>query len=472
VYTQGNLLSGTIYGYEILANPNLGALTLKTPLNNSNSVSIAQPSTINSAPTFTYTVSSPATISNPNVLVLAGFNYATVTITATMSETNQYFTSSVNKTVDIITRTKLPPSTYSMTTIMQLLQHYAASADQYVNVFTYGTATPMPVPTLYGYGFFNIGPSDGNYYSGSDISFTIFKYNSGAGTWSTVRTITIVYKQVANSNDDGSLFIIPFYDMFANGAATNLPFTNMPSNMTSLSVVCSDGTDNKVPPTFNLGDTLKFTCSASSSGEDGKVPKDQYNQLAGTVLSTIKSSPDYAIYINYDSYSSRTWRPTNIPPPISAYSITSTSYTFTQNAILTGIYLWPIKGVLANTEFSINLGVSIPGQSNSYTYMTILVKANINYAFDNFSNIWFTNAPFTSQASFTVINISIDATIGSLPYINKGLTGSQAVTTNPWIGKDASAWFYLTGFQNVQSSTYSTVMNNGNIPGVFYGCWC
>lgn len=468
VSTLGNLLSGTIYGYEILANPNLGALTLKTPLNNSNSVSIAQPSTVNSAPTFTYTVSSPATISNPNVLVLAGFNYATVTITATMSETNQYNNAAVTETVDVIARTQLPPSTYSMTTIMQLQQLYAASADQYVNVFTYGTSTPMPVPTLYGYGFFNIGPSDSNYYSGSNITFYIFKYSNGA--WNTLRTITIVYKQVANSKDDGSLFIIPFYDMFANGAATNLPFTRMPSNMTSLSVVCSDGTDHKVPPTFNLGDTLKFTCSASSSGASGAVPKDQYSQLAGTVLSTIKSSPDYAIQINYDSYGSRTWTHTNILNPSFATTIWSTYYTLPQNAILTGIWLWPIQGVLANTQFSINLHVTW-GSSTDHIYMTILVKANINNAFDNFSNIWFTNAPFTSQASFTVINISIDSTMNT-SYLNKGLYGPSAISTNPWIGAGASISFTLTGFQNVQSSTYATLMNNGNIPGVFYGCWC
>jgi len=467
VSTLGNLLSGTIYGYEILANPNLGALTLQTPLNNSKIISIAQPSTINSAPTFTYTVSSPATI-NSNALVLTAVNYATVTITATMSETNQYNNAAVTETVDVIARTQLPPSTYSMTTIMQLQQLYAASADQYVNVFTYGTATPMPVPTLYGYGFFNIGPSDSNYYSGSNISFIIFKYSNGV--WNTLRTITIVYKQVANSRDDGSLFIIPFYDMFANGAI-NLPFTRMPSNMTSLSVVCSDGTDNKVPPTFNLGDTLKFTCSASSPGAAGTVPKDQYNQLAGTVLSTIKSSPDYAIHITYNSYSSRTpWTPTNILNPSFETSIPSTYYTFTENAILTGIFLWPIQGVLANTQFSINLYLSWPN-SGPNAYMTILVKANINNAFDNFSKIWFTNAPFTSQASFTVINISIDSTINS-SWVNKGLYNANSISTNPWIGSGASAWFTLSGFQNVQSSTYSTVMNNGNIPGVFYGCWC
>ena len=469
VSTLGNLLSGTIYGYEIRANPNLGALTVKTPLNNSNII-IAQPSTVNSAPTFTYTVSSPATISNSNTLTLTAANYATVTITATMSETNQYNNAAVNETVDIIARTQLPPSTYSMTTILQLQQLYAASAYQYVNVFTYGTSTPMPVPTLYGYGFFNIGPNDSNLYSGSNVSFTMFKYQSGS--WTVLRTITIVYKQVANSNDDGSLFIIPFYDMFANGAPYNLPFTRLPSNITSLSVVCSDGTDNKVPPTFNLGDTLMFSCSASSPAAAGQVPKDQYNQLAGTVLSTIQSSTDYARYINYDSYSGRSpwWNQTTIPTPSFGTTIGSTVYAIppNQNAVLTGIFLWPIQGVLANTQFSINLHVTWPG-STDHIYMTIQVKANINNAFDNFSNIWFTNAPFTSQASFTVISISIDSTISS-SYINKGLSGAQAVSTNPWVSSGATVSYTLSGFQNVQQSTYTIAMSNGNIPGVFYGC--
>jgi hypothetical protein len=327
---------------------------------------------------------------------------------------------------------------------------------------------------LYGYGFFNIGAIDNNnWYSGSNISFTIFKYNSGAGAWSTVRTITIVYKQVANSNDDGSLFIIPFYDMFANGAATNLPFTNMPTNIASLSVVCSDGTNNKVPPTFNLGDILQFSFSATS----GQAPIDYYGQLAGTVLSTISSSFDYVVQINPSSYSLLTWASGSFT---SGTQISSTVFTLPQpptdlpNAILTGIYLYPIQGVLANTQFEFNLGVSMSGQPNAYYYMTILGKTTIDDAFNQYSNIWFTNDPFSSLSRFTVTSFSIDATIGSLPYINKGLTGPQAVTTNPWIGAGASVWFTmkLSVSQQQPMSTYQTAIHNGNIPGVFNGCWC
>jgi hypothetical protein len=480
VSTLGILMSGTIYGYEIRANPNLGALTLKTPLNNSNII-ITQPSTVNSAPTFTYTVTSPATISNSNILTLTGGNYATVTITATMSETNQYNNAAVNETVDVIARTQLPPSTYSMTTILQAAggaqpHNNTGTAYQYANVFIYGTSTPMPVPTLYGYGFFNIGPNDSNWYSGSNILFTIFKYQSGTASWTVLRTITIVYKQVANSNDDGSLFIIPFYDMFANGAAYNLPFTRLPSNIASLSVVCSDGTNNKVPPTFNLGDTLQFSFGASSPAASGQAPIDYYGQLAGTVLSTIQSSFDYVIQINPSSYSSQTWTSTGFT---SGTQISSTAFTLPQptanlpNAILTGIYLYPIQGVLINTQFEFNLGVAFPGQSGTYYYMTILGKTTIDEAFSQNCNIWFTN-PFANRPNFTITNISINSTIGSIPFINKGLTGAQAVTTNPWIGAGASVWFTmkLTTQQQNPPSSYTTLMSNGNAPGVFNGCWC
>jgi hypothetical protein len=264
--------------------------------------------------------------------------------------------------------------------------------------------------------------------------------------------------------------------MFANGAAYNLPFTRLPSNVASLSVVCSDGTDNKVPPTFNLGDTLQFSFGASSPAASGQAPIDYYGQLAGTVLSTIRSSFDYVIQINPSSYSSRTWTSMGFT---SGTQISSTVFQLPQpstnlpNAILTGINLYPIQGVPANTQFEFNLGVSMSGQQNAYYYMTILGKTTIEDAFNQNVNIWFTN-PVANRPNFTITNISIDATIGSIPFINKGLTGAQAISTNPWIGAGANIWFTmkLSNSQQQPISTYATLMSNGNVPGVFNGCWC
>ena len=246
----------------------------------------------------------------------------------------------------------------------------------------------------------------------------------------------------------------------------------MPSKIATLSVVCSDGTDFRVPPTFNLGDTLQFSFSASSPSAAGQAPIDYYVQLAGTVISTYQSSADSATMLNYSSYSTRIWTSTSFT---SGSLITSTNYTLSNtNAILTGIYLYPIQGVLVNTQFEFNIIVSMPGDTQSYTYMTILGKTISPNAFDQNSNIWFTNVPFVNQPNFTVTNISINNTLGSLSYINKGLTGAQAVSTNPWFGSGASVWFNmkLTPQQQNPPSTYTTLMSQGNTPGVFYGCFC
>lgn len=154
------------------------------------------------------------------------------------------------------------------------------------------------------------------------------------------------------------------------------------------------------------------------------------------------------------------------PPP-------STVYVPPQNVILTGFQLYPIQGVLANTQFAVNLNVAWPAFSGNTVYMTIVVKANSDDAFNRFSDIMFTNVPFISQSGFTVIGISINATMSS-SYINKGLTGEQAVSTNPWIGSGASVWITLGTFNvpNSQQSTYTTQMNGGNMPGIFYGTGC
>ena len=461
VNTQGNLMSGSVYGYELLANPNLGALTLKTPYNIPNTP-IAPPSTSNSSPTFTYTATgnAAATISSSNILTLTTANYANVNVTATMSETNQYFTASVSQNIDVITRTKLPPNTYSMTTISASGSSGQNPIYQYANVVSYSSAT---VP-LYGYGFFNIGSSDNNYYSSSpggqhnlSFDFIISKYQSGG--WNTVRTISISYNQKnVNSNDDGSLFIIPFYNTFANGAPTYLPFRNMPSNINGFTVVPNDTSDSNSPPTFNVGDTLQFQVSLTSVNSGQTFPTNN-NQLSGTVLSS-SSVAFNAVLVNPNSYSSNQWTSvslTNQP--------TSNSYPYIPPAdvILTGINLYPMSNIPASTYFTIR--VNLGSTSGFMTIQGVTIGAN---AFNGNTPIWFTMTPDYPNPTISITNISVAYASDSL--INKG----QPVSTNPLVSKSTAITFSIV-FTNLGSTTY-TALNYwldgqaySSIPGVFYG---
>ena len=492
----GNSMSGSIYGYEILSNPNLRNFnTLITPLNylsTNYNKPIPPPGTDMSSPTFTYSVTSNGGVAigtgaNSNNLVLSN-GYCNATVTVVESETNQYYTSALSQNVDIISRTMLPPNTYSMTTISQASapsNFINSTVYQYVNVLSY--EHPSPPVSLYGYGFFNIGSSDTNsYYSTSNVAgttlnlqFQISKYVNNS--WIAVRTIGISYKTgVVNSNDDGSLFIIPFYNAFSNGAPTNLPFTHMPSNVASLTVNSSDSSDINLPPTFNVGDTLQFTLSTVSVNLSPYFPIDQYSQLSGTVLSSIYTSYNYAPLINgsygagnggtsyYPPYNSNiAWNTVTVSPTIQS-SFNSLPYSPPNNLILTGIFIYPMNNVPANTNFTITVYL----QSNMF--ITIYGTTNVAGAFDNYTSIWLTRALNLPNQNITITNIAVRRELNYV-WLNKGLANSQTVSTNPWVQATTSIFFQIT-FTNLPSSaqigvlnyTYSSTVYN-NIPGVFYG---
>jgi hypothetical protein len=474
VNTLGNIMSGSVYGYEILSNPNLRNFnTLMTPLNylsTNYNKTIPPPGTDTSSPTFTYSVASNVngvvaigTGTNANKLVLSS-GYSNATVSVVQSETNQYFTSSLTQNVDIITRTMLPPNTYSMTTISASSSSGSQSISQYVNVVSYSSAT---VP-LYGYGFFNIGSSDNNYYLSSpggqqnlSFNFVIYKYQSGG--WNTVRTISISYNQLnVNSNDDGSLFIIPFYNTFANGAPTYLPFRNMPSNINGFTVVPNDTSDSNSPPIFNVGDTLQFQLSISSVNSGQTFPTNN-NQLSGTVLSSSVVSPSIAVLVNPNSYSSNQWTSVSLTNPQS----TSNSYPYYPPAdvILTGIYLYPMANIPASTYFTIR--VNLGSTSGFMTIQGVTIGAN---AFSGNTPIWFTMTPDYPNPNISITNISVDyATSNS--WINRGQPG---VSTNPLVSKSTAITFSIV-FTNLGSTTY-TALNYwlegqaySSIPGVFFG---
>ena len=478
VNALGNMMSGSVYGYEIQSNPELRNFnTLNTPLNyiSTNYMkTIPPPSTNTANPTFTYSVVSNnnnnnvaiGTGANANKLVLSS-GYCNATVSVVQSETNQYFASSISQNVDVISRKLLPPNTYSMTTTPATTFKSFQTVYQYVNVISH---TNGPIP-LYGYGFFDIGSSDNNCYSspgGSQnvkFSFTISKYN--AGVWNLVRTIDVSYFATSvNSNDDGSLFIIPFYNTFSNIAPTNLPFKNMPTNISSFIVTPNNPSDDpNSPPSFNLGDMLQFNLYVSSVNNLVSFPTTTNNQLAGTVLSSYAVSPVYAGTVNQSSYNSLNWVSTTMPTGQRTFN--SVPYTPTNNIMYLGIKLYPMTNLPQGTTFTIVVYMGAP-------YMTIQGVTNVANAFNNETPIWFTMTPFAIPSygypdNISITDIRIDDSV-SRAWINSG----QPVSTNPVVasGNNVSISFNLTLSNTPQTALYyidpgSNIIQN--IPGVFYG---
>ena len=478
VNALGNMMSGSVYGYEIQSNPELRNFnTLNTPLNyiSTNYMkTIPPPSTNTANPTFTYSVVSNnnnnnvaiGTGANANKLVLSS-GYCNATVSVVQSETNQYFASSISQNVDVISRKLLPPNTYSMTTTPAATFQSFQTVYQYVNVISH---TNGPIP-LYGYGFFDIGSSDNNCYSspgGSQnvkFSFTISKYN--AGVWNLVRTIDVSYFATSvNSNDDGSLFIIPFYNTFSNIAPTNLPFKNMPTNISSFIVTPNNPSDDpNSPPSFNLGDMLQFNLYVSSVNNSVSFPTTNNNQLAGTVLSSYAVSPVYAGTVNQSSYNSRNWVSTTMPTGQRTFN--SVPYTPTNNIMYLGIKLYPMTNLPQGTTFTIVVYMGAP-------YMTIQGVTNVANAFNNETPIWFTMTPFAIPSygypdNISITDIRIDDSV-SRAWINSG----QPVSTNPVVasGNNVSISFNLTLSNTPHTALYYIDQGNNiiqNIPGVFYG---
>jgi hypothetical protein len=478
VNALGNMMSGSVYGYEIQSNPELRNFnTLKTPLNyiSTNYMkTIPPPSTNTANPTFTYSVVSNnnnnnvaiGTGANANKLVLSS-GYCNATVSVVQSETNQYFASSISQNVDVISRKLLPPNTYSMTTTPAATFQSFQTVYQYVNVISH---TNGPIP-LYGYGFFDIGSSDNNCYSspgGSQyvkFSFKISKYN--AGVWNLVRTIDVSYHAASvNSNDDGSLFIIPFYNTFSNIAPTNLPFKNMPTNISSFIVTPNNPSDDpNSPPSFNLGDMLQFNLYVSSVNNSVSFPTTNNNQLAGTVLSSYAVSPVYAGTVNQSSYNSRNWVSTTMPTGQRTFN--SVPYTPTNNIMYLGIKLYPMTNLPQGTTFTIVVYMGAP-------YMTIQGVTNVANAFNNETPIWFTMTPFAIPSygypdNISITDIRIDDSV-SRAWINSG----QPVSTNPVVasGNNVSISFNLTLSNTPHTALYYIDQGNNiiqNIPGVFYG---
>jgi hypothetical protein len=478
VNALGNMMSGSVYGYEIQSNPELRNFnTLKTPLNyiSTNYMkTIPPPSTNTANPTFTYSVVSNnnnnnvaiGTGANANKLVLSS-GYCNATVSVVQSETNQYFASSISQNVDVISRKLLPPNTYSMTTTPAATFKSFQTVYQYVNVISH---TNGPIP-LYGYGFFDIGSSDNNCYSSTGgsqnvkFSFKISKYN--AGGWNLVRTIDVSYYATSvNSNDDGSLFIIPFYNTFSNIAPTNLPFKNMPTNISSFIVTPNNPSDDpNSPPSFNLGDMLQFELYVSSVNNSVSFPTTHNNQLAGTVLSSYAVSPIYAGTVNQSSYNSRNWVSTTMPTGQRTFN--SIPYTPTNNIMYLGIKLYPMTNLPQGTTFTIVVYMGAP-------YMTIQGVTNVANAFNNETPIWFTMTPFAIPSygypdNISITDIRIDDS-SSRAWIN----GGQPVSTNPFVasGNNVSISFNLTLSNTPQTALYYIDPGNNiiqNIPGVFYG---
>lgn len=478
VNALGNMMSGSVYGYEIQSNPELRNFnTLKTPLNyiSTNYMkTIPPPSTNTANPTFTYSVVSNnnnnnvaiGTGANANKLVLSS-GYCNATVSVVQSETNQYFASSISQNVDVISRKLLPPNTYSMTTTPAATFKSFQTVYQYVNVISH---TNGPIP-LYGYGFFDIGSSDNNCYSSTGggqnvkFSFKISKYN--AGGWNLVRTIDVSYYATSvNSNDDGSLFIIPFYNTFSNIAPTNLPFKNMPTNISSFIVTPNNPSDDpNSPPSFNLGDMLQFELYVSSVNNSVSFPTTNNNQLAGTVLSSYAVSPIYAGTVNQSSYNSLNWVSTTMPTGQRTFN--STPYTPTNNIMYLGIKLYPMTNLPQGTTFTIVVYMGAP-------YMTIQGVTNVANAFNNETPIWFTMTPFAIPSygypdNISITDIRIDDS-SSRAWIN----GGQPVSTNPFVasGNNVSISFNLTLSNTPQTALYFIDPGNNiiqNIPGVFYG---
>jgi hypothetical protein len=269
-----------------------------------------------------------------------------------------------------------------------------------------------------------------------------------------------------NSNDDGSLFIIPFYNTFSNIAPTNLPFKNMPTNISSFIVTPNNPSDDpNSPPSFNLGDMLQFELYVSSVNNSVSFPTTHNNQLAGTVLSSYAVSPIYAGTVNQSSYNSRNWVSTTMPTGQRTFN--SIPYTPTNNIMYLGIKLYPMTNLPQGTTFTIVVYMGAP-------YMTIQGVTNVANAFNNETPIWFTMTPFAIPSygypdNISITDIRIDDS-SSRAWIN----GGQPVSTNPFVasGNNVSISFNLTLSNTPQTALYYIDPGNNiiqNIPGVFYG---
>jgi len=497
VNTLGNIMSGSVYGYEILDNPNLGALTVSTPINYlSNNpgriITITPPSSKSSSLTFIYTVSSIFTVgtgANSNTITISTPGYKrSITITATSSETNQYISSSVNQYVDVVMRTQMPSN---LGAIMNLNPSTAIStatfvATTYANVFKYYTNSPV---VLYGFGFFEFTAvpnvysftKDGT--SQSDSPTFTFVINRYTGNWITQRTITFTYKGNMNSRDDGSMFIVPFYNLFSSTATNNqLPFGTMPSNITNLTVVDNAGTNVDVnsPPSYNPGDILMLQMScynANGTPNRGAVfPIDQYGQLSGTLLTDYNNvlnpiSLNSVIFYSYN----------NIGSPGQTQFTSTTFQNYVYHMVVTGIMIAPIIGVPINTTFQINFYV------NGSVYFNIQATTTIDEAFGVNTNpgtyLFFGGMPTTNTYQGTYANRFVITSFNTNTnvtgsYINHGLGGynATAFTANPWIAANTPIFFTInfTGLagQNKTLTPWWAAPNGsqtGNIPGIFLG---
>jgi hypothetical protein len=500
VNTQGNLMSGSVYGYEILANPNLGALTVSTPINYLSSnpgriITITPPSSSSSSLTFTYTATTRFTVgtgANSNTITMSTPGYTrSITMTATSSETNQYISSSVNQYVDIVMRTQMPSNLGAIMNLNPLTANSTAifSATTYANVFKYYTNGPV---ALHGFGFFEFTAVPNAYSfikdaatSLSDSPTFTFVINRYTGNWITQRTITFTYKGNMNSRDDGSMFIVPFYNIFYFSTFSlnnQLPFGTMPSNITNLTVVDNAGTNVDVnsPPSYYPGDILMlqmFCYNAIGGANRGAVfPVDQYGQLSGTLLT------DYNNVLNPISINSVLFNSSNNVGSIGQTLFISTTFqNYVYHMVVTGIMIAPIIGVPNNTAFQINFYV------NGSVYFNIQATTTIDEAFGVNTNpgtyLFFGGMPTTNTyqgmyANRFAINSFTTYTSLTGSYLNHGLGGSNttAFTTNPWIAANTPIYFTInfTGLAG-QNKTLTpwwaapTGSPTGNIPGIFVG---
>jgi hypothetical protein len=450
----------TAYGTAMLANTNLAVTASVTPVQMTSGpktiqfTSTTTPANVGSAITYASRISASigSVNSSTGVLTIGGGNnnnMVRATVTASQAAGPLYNPATASASVDIIGDL----SSSFMTNIGTNTGSVAQSMTNNPSLNGYFIDVNIPLATTitgisFQYSGIMTGSTPGNT---TTIRMTLAKSNNPTAV---LASTTFTYTDNYNTNDDGTLFIIPF----VNGNAFNTdthPITVMPTKILTVSGSVST-------LAFDTGDAIRITLINASSPLNGNVvvytatANPTNSTLACSVISTVTASSypfTTSLFVNnpvspislgnsipsgYNNFPSSITSQIQVNFPNFSTAIIATGFTIPVQMNSHGTYDGQLVllysaggGAILVIDF-----ILVATSTMSSPYINLQFPFNMPIGNDMGSKTWAQNQYYARDGGYYITNVKTQNNTAPFNNINNGFLN---ISSNPRLGSASAA---------------------------------